>query len=129
MRARSCCAPRGSRVALLQSMAEMRTDFVADPEMMIMAEVLLLNTALHTIELKKNKLGDDGISALSRAIGTSKLPIKARAYPTPPRSPHPARFAPTLPPHPTRAPPDGIARRAPPRSRARSDDSGDAPRG
>ena len=59
-----------------RSMAELRTDFIADPEMMIMAEVLLLNTALHTIELKKNRLGDDGVLALARAVSTSKLPIR-----------------------------------------------------
>ena len=76
-------------VADVRSMSELRIDFVADPEMMIMSEVLLLNSCLHTIELKKNKLGDDGVAALARAVGTSRLPIKVRPARAPPapRSP------------------------------------------
>ena len=38
--------------------------------------MLLLNTALHTIELRKNKVGDDGVEALARAVGRGNLPIK-----------------------------------------------------
>lgn len=63
-------------VADIKSMSELRIDFLADPEMMILAEVLLLNTALHTVELKKQKLGDDGVSALARAVTLGNLPIK-----------------------------------------------------
>ena len=39
--------------------------------------MLLLNTALHTIELRKNKVGDDGIAALAAAVSRANLPIKA----------------------------------------------------
>jgi hypothetical protein len=63
-------------VADIKTMSEMRIDFLADPEMMILSEVLLLNTALHTIELKKQKLGDDGVQALARAVRMGNLPIK-----------------------------------------------------
>ena len=64
------------QVAEIRSVAQLRVDFFADPELIILSEVLLLNTALHAIELRKNKVGDDGVEALARAVGRGNLPIK-----------------------------------------------------
>ena len=64
------------QVAEIRSVAQLRVDFLADPELIILSEVLLLNTALHALELRKNKVGDDGVEALGRAAGRGNLPIK-----------------------------------------------------
>ena len=60
----------------IKSLVELRTDFLGDAELVIISEVLALNTALRTIELRKNRVGDDGIEALARAIGRGGLPIR-----------------------------------------------------
>lgn len=64
------------QVAEIRSVALLCVDFFADPELIILSEVLLLNTTLHAIELRKNKVGDDGVEALARAVGRGNLPIK-----------------------------------------------------
>ena len=45
--------------------------------MMILAEILMLNTSLSLIQLKRNKVGDDGALALAGTIAAAKLPIRA----------------------------------------------------
>ena len=60
----------------IKTLVELRTDFLGDAELVIISEVLALNTALRTIELRKNRVGDDGIEALARAIGRGGLPIR-----------------------------------------------------
>ena len=49
-------------------MSEMRQDFLGDAELMVLAEMLQLNTSLALIQLKKNAIGDDGALALGAAL-------------------------------------------------------------
>jgi hypothetical protein len=58
-------------------MLEMRHEFFGDAELMVLSELLLLNTTLTLIHLKKNAIGDDGANALGRAISAGRLPIRA----------------------------------------------------
>ena len=55
----------------------MRHEFFGDAELMVLSELLLLNTTLTLIHLKKNAIGDDGANALGRAISAGRLPIRA----------------------------------------------------
>jgi hypothetical protein len=68
-------APRAS--PQVRSMLEMRHEFFGDAELMVLSELLLLNTTLTLIHLKKNAIGDDGANALGRAISAGRLPIRA----------------------------------------------------
>jgi len=65
------------KVDEVRSMLEMRHEFFGDAELMVLSELLLLNTTLTLIHLKKNAIGDDGANALGRAISAGRLPIRA----------------------------------------------------
>ena len=65
------------KIEEVRSMIEMRQDFLGDAELMVLAEMLQLNTTLSLIQLKKNAIGDDGAIALGKAIGTARMPIRA----------------------------------------------------
>ena len=65
------------KVADVKTMSELRADFIGDPELMILSEILVLNTTLSLVQLKRNKVGDDGAIALAGAIATAKLPVRA----------------------------------------------------
>ena len=64
------------KVDEVRNMVEMRQDFIGDAELMVLSEMLRLNTSLSLIQLKKNAVGDDGAKALGWAIGTARLPIR-----------------------------------------------------
>ena len=66
------------RLPQVRSMLEMRHEFFGDAELMVLSELLQLNTTLTLIHLKKNAIGDDGANALGRAISAGRLPIRAR---------------------------------------------------
>ena len=66
-----CASPQ------VRSMLEMRHEFFGDAELMVLSELLQLNTTLTLIHLKKNAIGDDGANALGRALSAGRLPIRA----------------------------------------------------
>ena len=65
------------RVEEVKTMVEMRQDFLGDAELMVLAEMLQVNTTLALIQLKKNAVGDDGALALGGALGTAHMPVRA----------------------------------------------------